>query len=238
MFSEPTLLRAATAQQRMLVFDVEGTLFRPLRLPGTSIGSSMWQAIAEALGPDAVSAEIETHRQWERKKYRNYLEWMEVTVAIHKKYNLSHSTFRTIVQRTEYNEYVQEVFDALDRDRFIPVLVSGGFRELAAKAQTDLTIRHAFAACEYLFDRNGSLNGFNLLPCDFEGKIDFIKLMLRELGCADRDWVFVGDDKNDVAVARAAPVSVAYRGVPELKAVTTHTIDDFRALIPILNSMR
>ena len=68
----------------------------------------------------------------------------------------------------------------------------------------------------------------------FEGKIDFIKLMLRELRCGENDWIFVGDDKNDVPIAKAAPVSVAYRAVPELKAVATYSIEDFAQLQPIL----
>ncbi len=220
---------AMSVAPRLLVFDVEGTLFRPIRLPGTSIGSSMWQAIATALGPEAVREEIAT-------PYRNYLDWMEATVKIHRKHNLTAAIFEELVSGTEYNEGVKETFAVLDREAFIPALVSGGFRELAAKAQRDLSIRHALAACEYLFDDDGALQGFNLLPCDFEGKIDFIKLMLRELRCDADRWIFVGDDKNDVPIAKIAPVSIAFRGVPELRAIATRKIDNFSELLSILPS--
>jgi DNA (cytosine-5)-methyltransferase 1 len=58
----------------------EVTLFETaIRLPGTSIDSTIWQSIAHALGPDAVSEEIETHRKWERGEYRSYIAWMEVS---------------------------------------------------------------------------------------------------------------------------------------------------------------
>ena len=159
---------------------------------------------------------------------------MEATVSIHRQYLLTEAIFQEIIRRTEYNENVRETLASVDRQLFVPVLVSGGFRELTARVQRDFDIRHAFAACEYFFGGDGKLQSFNLLPCDFEGKIDFIKLMLRELRCGENDWIFVGDDKNDVPIAKAAPVSVAYRAVPELKTVATYSIEDFAQLQQIL----
>ena len=116
------------------------------------------------------------------------------------------------------------------------LLISGGFRELAARAQKDLSILHAFAACEYLFDENGSLKSYNLLPCDFEGKIEFITLMLDEYGLSHADWLFVGDGANDVVVAKQAQVSIGYRPHPELRKVVTYSIEDFRDLLGLLDS--
>jgi hypothetical protein len=44
---------------RLLVMDVEGTLFSTeVRLPGTSLTSTIWQAIALALGDKAVEEEL------------------------------------------------------------------------------------------------------------------------------------------------------------------------------------
>jgi phosphoserine phosphatase len=122
----------------------------------------------------------------------------------------------------------------LDRRLYEPVLISGGFRELAARAQRDFDIHHAFAACEYLFDENGSLQSYNLLPCDFEGKTDFIRLMLHEYGLTSEDWVFVGDGANDVPVAERAPHSIGYNAHPDLRKVCAHNIDNFRNLLTVL----
>jgi hypothetical protein len=67
-------------QRRLLVFDVEGTLFETnVTLPGVSLTSTIWQALAAAPGSAAVEAEIETHRRWERGEYASYLDWMKVT---------------------------------------------------------------------------------------------------------------------------------------------------------------
>jgi phosphoserine phosphatase len=115
------------------------------------------------------------------------------------------------------------------------VLVSGGFRELAARAQKDIKISHVFAACEYLFGEDGLLESYNLLPCDFNGKIDFIKLMVREYCLKPEDWLFVGDGANDVAVAMSAPISIGYRSHPELRRVVTFNIEEFEELSKILD---
>lgn len=216
---------------KLLVFDVEGTLFQTLiRLPGTHIDSTIWQGIAHRLGQGASREEVATHERWERGEYRNYLEWMKDTILIHQKYGLTGTIFRELIESAVYCPSVAETMRRVDRTQYEPILVSGGFRELAARAQRDFSIIHAFAACEYFFGPDDLLRAFNLLPCDFRGKIDFIQLMLREYELGEQDWVFVGDGANDVPIAKAAPLSVGYRPHPRLREVVTHTIEDFSEL--------
>lgn len=221
---------------KLLVLDVEGTLFQTgIQLPGTSINSTIWQGVAHTLGPDAVREEVETHKRWESGGYSSYLDWMKDTISIHQKYGLSYSLFQQLTSSAQYNPGVVETLSQVDRSEYELVLISGGFRELAARAQRELKIYHAFAACEYLFGKDGTLESYNLLPCDFEGKIDFIQLMLREYRLSSRDWIFVGDGVNDVPIAKSAPVSVGYRPHPELRKVVTYAIDEFYELLGILD---
>jgi phosphoserine phosphatase len=223
---------------KLLVLDVEGTLFRTdIRLPGTSIDSTIWQALAKSLGETAVEKEVETHRRWMSGQYRSYLDWMKETISIHREHGLTKDLFDTVISSASYNHGVLETLSQVNRSQYELLLVSGGFRELAARAQRDLNIIHAFAACEYLFSEDHQLKNFNLLPCDFAGKIDFIELMLREYGLGPNDWVFVGDGANDVPIAKRAPVSVGYRPHPELRKVVTHCVDDFSCVVPILNKL-
>lgn len=222
---------------KLLVLDVEGTLFRTqIRLPGTSLDSTIWQAIAAALGDAAIEAEVATHQRWATGGYRSYLDWMKDTIRIHLEFGLTEQRFSQIIAATEYHAGVRQVLCALDRSRFEPVLISGGFRELARRVQADCRVSHAFAACEYLFDSESRLAAFNLLPCDFAGKLDFVALMLREYGLSPRDWLFVGDGRNDVEIAKAAPFSVGFQPHADLAAVTSKNIDDFRELVDLLDS--
>lgn len=224
---------------KLLVLDVEGTIFRiDIRLGGTSIDSTIWQGIAHGLGLEAVKEEVETHKRWEKGYYSSYLEWMKDTISIHERHGLSCGLFQRLISSAQYNLGVRETLAHVDRSSYELVLISGGFRELAARAQKDLKISHAFAACEYLFGDDGTLVSYNLLPCDFEGKIAFIRLMLREYGLGSDDWLFVGDGVNDVPIAKTAPISIGYRAHPELKKIATYLIDDFRDLLGILDDAR
>jgi phosphoserine phosphatase len=230
--------RSTTKPSKLLVLDVEGTLFETkIRLPSTTISSTIWQSIASELGADAVAEEVETHQKWYAGFYKSYLDWMKDTIRIHKKYGLSQSTFQSLISAATYSEGVDEVMHGIDRDRFEIVLVSGGFRELAVRAQKDFSIYHSFTACEYIFGPDGFLTSFNLLPCDFEGKIDFIHLMLREYGLENSDWVFVGDGTNDIPIAKSAPFSIAYGDNSGLRAVSTMAINSFRELTSILRAL-
>ena len=219
----------------LLILDLEGTIFETqVRLPGATIDSTIWQGIASALGSEAIAEEVATHVRWEAGEYGSYLDWMRETVDIHRRYGLREPLFNSLIQSARYQPGVVDVLRSVDRSKFIPMIVSGGFRELAARAQRDLGISHAFAACEYLFDGHGDLTECNLLPCDFHGKLSFVQLMLEEYGIDSRDWVFVGDGANDIPIATAAPVSIAYRAHPGLRAVATHSIDDYSALPELL----
>ena len=221
---------------KLLVLDLEGTIFRTdIRLPGTSITSTIWQGIADALGPEAIKEEVASHERWKKREYRSYIHWMEDTIAIHIRHGLTQQIFDQLICSAEYNESVVSTLSALDRTRYEPLIVSGGFRELARRAQYDLRIIHAFCACEYIFGDDKRLKAYNLLPCDFEGKIDFIRLMLREYKLADSDWVFVGDGANDVPVASLAPLSIGYRPYADLRSVVTKSIDNFKDILPILD---
>ncbi len=221
---------------KLLVLDVEGTLFQTkIRLPGASIDSTIWQALASALGEDAIRAEVATHQRWDQGGYLSYLEWMKDTIRIHRKFGLTEAIFRQVIAAAEYQDGVVDMLRRIDRSQFEPVLVTGGFRELARRAQLDCDVSHAFAACEYLFAPDGRLAAFNLLPCDFAGKLDFVHLMLREYRLGDDDWAFVGDGRNDVPIAKEAPFSVGYRPHPELSAVSSVSISSYDELPSILD---
>src|SRR5688572_19310272 len=127
--------------QKLLVLDVEGTLFKSkIRLPATNLGSTIWQTLAHELGPAAIVEEIETHRRWNEREYASYLDWMKATICIHKKYRLSKTMFQQVIRMAEYNEGVSETLRRVDRDVYEIVLISGGFRELCARVQRDHSI--------------------------------------------------------------------------------------------------
>ncbi len=220
---------------KLIALDVEGTIFKTrIRLPGTTIDSTIWQSLADSLGDKAVEEEIATHSNWSEGKYRTYIEWMQDTISIHRRHGLTQQVFQTVINSAEYNDGATDVLRSLVDAGHTLVLVTGGFKELAARAQRDTGIIHAFAACEYMFNRQGTLEGYNLLPCDFHGKLDFISLMLKECGAEGSDWVFIGDGANDVPIAEAAPISIGYRPHEVLKPAVTHVVHSFDEIPSLL----
>lgn len=211
---------------KLIFFDMEGTLFR--KTVSYSYGNtapSLWSLIALKLGDDAHAEEELTKRKWTHGEYAGYVEWMEDTLRIYRKYGLKREVFEVVMNSVEYHKGVFETFDVLRKRGFRLALISGGFKAQADRALLDLKINHAFAACELFWDDNGNLVHWNLLPCDYEGKIDFMKLIMREHGLEAWECAFVGDGKNDVALAREVGVSVAFNGAPELMEVCTYSVE-------------
>lgn len=222
---------------KLLVCDVEGTIFKAkYRIEGTEYASTMWQPLAKHLGEAAIDEEMATQLKWKSDGYGSYIEWVEDTIRIHKKYGLRQEDFDALIYAAEYVDGVREFFEKLDRSKYIPVLVSGGFQELVRRAQRELGIMYGYGACEYHFDEvDGRLAAHSLMPCDFDGKYDYIKTLfsVHKLK-ANEDWVFIGDGKNDTHIARKAPVSIGINPHPELANVVHHIVQDFHQLLELL----
>lgn len=218
-------------KKMLIVCDVEGTIFQAkYKIEGTDYASSMWQPIAHALGEKAEKEEYETHLKWDNHEYDNYVDWVKATVAIHKKYRLKRETFQKLINEAEYMPGVQEFFKKIDRERFIPVLITGGFRNLARRAEKELKIESSniFSACTYNFDMFGNLVEVDIQSSDFDDKISCVKTVLDKYGLDfNEDWVFIGDGKNDVPIAEMAPYSFAINGHPKLNKVVDSKISDF-----------
>lgn len=224
--------------KKLLVCDVEGTIFQAkYKIDGTDYASTMWQPLARCLGPDAIREEKESHRKWENKEYNNYTEWVKETFNIHKKHRLHVDNFNKLVNDAEYIDGVVEFFDRIDRSKYIPVLVSGGFEELIFRAQKELKINHGAGACKYIFcDKTGVLLDCILTPCDFSGKYNYVKTIFDVYSLdPGTDWVFIGDGKNDIDIAKRSPLSFGINPHPELAKEVTYNVGNFHEIFDLLS---
>jgi len=217
---------------------MEGTIFRKtVRNSYGNTAPSAWSLIGKSLGTEAHEEEELTKKKWTEGMYSGYVEWMEDTIRIYKKYGLTKDAFENAMRGIEYHHGIFETFRELKSRGLRTALISGGFKAQADRAQCDLKIDHAFAACELFWDEKGLIRHWNLLPCDYEGKIDFMKLIMKEHGLRMGECAFVGDGKNDVALAKEAGTSVCFNGDEALKNVATHDVsqpegkEDFREIL-------
>jgi phosphoserine phosphatase len=217
--------------------DMEGTLFRksPVAVSG-KVSPSAWGTIAKLLGEDAFQEAEEGKAKWNRGEFAGYVEWMEYAVRSYKTHQLRKDTFDKVLSTIEYHPGVFEVFQQI-RAKYRTALISGGLKAQADRAQRDLKIDHAFSACELFWDADGFIDHWNLLPCDYEGKADFMQLIMKEHKAKAEDCVFIGDGFNDITLAKAVGTSIAFNGHPELQKATTHSVnqpegqEDFRAIL-------
>ena len=119
--------------KKLLVFDVEGTIFKAKhkQVDGVDYASTMWQPLAYALGEDAVRKEKELADKWDAETFERYSQWVSATAEMHKEKRLTESTFNKLIQEAEYEIGVVDFFKSLDREKHIPILVSGGFQEFS-----------------------------------------------------------------------------------------------------------
>ena len=220
---------------------MEGTLFKKvIEISKGNTAPSAWTLLATHLGPEALKEEDETKDKWTDGKYTGYVEWMEDTIRVHKKYGLTKNFFNKVMDSIKYHKGVKETFKELNKRGIKTALISGGFKANADRAQKDLKITHSFAACEYFWDKNGKLLHWNLLPCDYEGKVDFMKLIMKEHRLSPEECAFVGDGKNDVFLAKEVGVSIAFNGAEELQRTSTYSInqkkgEDFTEILKHIN---
>lgn len=217
---------------------MEGTLFKKIyKNSKGNTAPSAWTLIAEYLGKEALKEENKTKDKWNNGEFAGYVEWMENTIKIHKKYGLNKIFFDNVISKIQYYPGVKETFKEFKKAGLRMALISGGFKAQADRAQKDLKIDHAFSACEYFWDEKGNLIHWNLLPSDYEGKLDFMNLIMKEHGLKKEECAFIGDGKNDIPFAKAVGLSIAFNAAPELQKVSTHSInqpegkEDFREVL-------
>ncbi len=87
------------------------------------------------------------------------------------------------------------------------------------------------------FHEDGTIAGGTHTPFDLEHKATGLLHLAATYELSPREFVFVGDNENDLAVARIAGLAVAFRPKSaRLRATAHHVIEepDLRALLPLV----
>ena len=206
---------------------MEGTVFKKAvsQTYGSNTAPSLWQAIGENLGEKARAEERNTQLKHDRGEYKSYIHWMADTLEIYKSHKLSFKFFHDAVNSIEYHTGVKEVFRELNAKGIKTALVTGGFMYQARRAAIDLHIDHVFAACELFWGEDGFLSHFNLLPFDYLGKPEVVRLLITAYQLGKDECAFVGDGKNDIPVAQSVGLSIAFNAHTELQRASTFSVN-------------
>ncbi|MBW2993074.1 HAD-IB family phosphatase [Candidatus Woesearchaeota archaeon] len=215
---------------KLIFFDMEGVIFESgIIEERKDVAASVWTALGNSLGKECRKKEDEGKIMWAEGKFNNYIEWCEWTLKLFQKHNLTMKHFYDVINKVKYIDGAKETFKELKKKGYKTVIISGGLKNLANRAIRDLDIDTTFAAVEYFFDdKTEKLVSWNILPTDYEGKIDFLRLMMREYKLHPQECAFIGDGVNDIPPAKEVGLSVAFNARKELQEVATYSINQKR----------
>ena len=225
---------------KICFFDMEGTLLeKNSYLDNGKVAPSAWTVLAKEISEACFIEEEKTKDLWLANKYISYTQWMKETVEIQIKHGMNKNHLQTVLSQAKIQKGAVELIHYLKSQGYLTVLISGGFKELADLTQKSLKIDHAYSACEYFFRKDGSIEHFNLLPTDEEGKLVFMKHLASEYNV--ENCIFVGDGKNDVFIAKNVGTSIAFNAQRELREVSTFIVDqetpDLSAIIDLIRTI-
>lgn len=213
---------------KLIFMDLEGTLLQKTAhlYHASGTAPSTWTLLAKRLGQEALQEEEATKERWLRGGYRNYIEWMQDTIRIHQRYGLTKDIFQEVLDSVKEMPGSRDAVHSFHKHGAVTAIISGGFKALADRVQRSLKIHHSLAACEYFFDpQTGELEYWNLLPSDYMGKANFIRLLRSEYQIKKKECVFIGDAQNDIPVIKEVGLSIGFNAQPAFREVCTHSID-------------
>lgn len=200
---------------KLAVFDMEGTLFRSV-YQGQEF-ASIWKVLCSLCGPDAVAEDAANTRRYLAGGYQGYSAWVIDTLRILKKFGLKRQLFEMVINAIDYYPGVGETFVQLRRRGMTIAVISGGLKALADRVAVDHEVVHCFAAAEYFWNPDGTIRHWNVQPTDFEHKKTVLEILCRDLGISGDECLFVGDGRNDRAVAGFCALSIGFNPHDELR---------------------
>lgn len=222
--SDPTARRSAAA--RVLLFDIDGTLLRPVRRP--EYRGLMNEMLMEIFGTCGRLAQVDFAGRTDLSIYREALECEGVTMAtIHEKLPLVEARMVAILEELAATGEVfrlcagvRELLDAVTADEmFFPTLLTGNVEKLAAAKLRTVGIEHYF-------------KGRGAFGSDAEDRDHLPEIAARRVGdhlgqrLLREQFIVIGDTPRDISCAR-------YFGARALAVATgAHSIEQLRAHTP------
>ena len=209
----------------LVCFDLDGTLVDDTIF--------IWKTLHEHFATDTVKRE-NAHRDYFAGR-TTYREWFECDLDL----LIAAGATRA------------RIFDLLDDLRLMPFAVETlnelkerGHKLAIISGSIDIVVEHLLGEIEFdhvlinhiEFDARGRISGGSPTPYDLKGKADGLVELCRKEGISTSRAAFVGDNSNDVWIAKKAGFSIAFNcKSEELRAVCDREVaQDEMRLIPDL----
>ena len=219
-------LNKTQKQIKLIFFDMDGVLFdvAGYNENGKKVAISTWNAVFDKIG---IYHEHERLKEMFIKGiFSSYMEWTDEACKVLQKHGLTKEKFMKIINSRTLMDGAKETLSELKKKGYKTALITGSFRALADRAKELLGLDEIIAHCALFFDENGHLKEWKLIPCDFEGKVEYFNKLATKLNLSPQECACVGDEVNDIPIFKKAGLSIAFNCHKEkVKKVAQIVID-------------
>lgn len=210
----------------LVAFDLDGTLVDDTVF--------VWETLHDYFDTPVELREMAFHRYMDHQW--SYQEWFEFDIQLLRERGADRPSMLRAIQGMKLMEGVEETLLTLQEAGSYLIVISGSLDIVVEKFELDRFFREIYLN-RLRFDDGGKLVEWNHTPYDVYDKAVGLRDVASRLGIPMENTAYVGDNFNDIAVARAAGFSVAFNcKSQELSDVADVTVPggDLRAILPHL----
>lgn len=217
-------------RELLICFDVDGTLIDDTVF--------IWQTLHDKILTDPEEREHWTREYWAGRI--SYAQWAQKDVDMWIDKKVTRSRMMELIDELSPMKGSHQVLEHLHAAGHTLGVISGSLDIAIARAfPRHLHLFHEIYLNTLIFDEHDYLAGVIPTPFDIEHKATGLCQMAKETGIPLSDTVFIGDNFNDIEVARIAGCSIAFNcKSDELAQISTHLIQgkDLALVLPIIES--
>ncbi len=184
---------------RLACFDVDGTL----------VGKTVfvWQTLHDYFHTDPVQRK-KAHDDYSAGRI-SYSQWFEWDIKLLLERGANQSRMQQAIGSLELLAGAHELLIALKRAGLLLAVISGSLNIVLDKFDLARHFDQVFLN-ELFFDRQGQIIGWRPTPFDMEKKAAGLEFLTAKYDLDIRETVFVGDNFNDLSIARRAGLAIAF----------------------------
>lgn len=211
----------------LVCFDLDGTLVDDTIF--------IWQTLHDAFETDP-SARRQAKDDYDAGRI-SYPDWFHHDLVLLRAAGATERAMRGVIDALVPMPGAREVLAELTRRGHHLAIISGSLDIVVEQIFPDVVFAHVLIN-QIRFDAQGRIDGGVPTPYDIDAKADGLRELARREGLAPERVAFIGDNYNDVAVARVAGLSVAFNCKSEaLREAADVELEgrDLRGLLPLLS---
>jgi phosphoserine phosphatase len=183
----------------LVCFDVDGTLVDDTVF--------IWQTLHDHFATDPA-ARRRAHDDFFAGRI-TYADWFGWDLRLLSAAGATRSRIREVLEMLRPMEGAREALLDLHGRGHTLAIVSGSLDIVVAHLFSDIPFKHVLLN-HLEFGDDGRIAGGTPTPYDLEGKADGLRELCRREGIAPARAAFVGDNVNDLWIAKAAGLSIAF----------------------------